>query len=552
MSSHNANSFLLDAAAERPLLQPQQAAPEDYYQNNFIEIFEYVLDNYEGIIASELSNALDYFLTASSDAQRLFARLLTRKGPHFFEHKLTYKEVTSKTTALAELAHHNLIRRGAPLPGDWLLEHLTKNDLSSLFPTIANGEKNRELFKSELVRAILGGYSDRQIHHTVAATWRWCSIECPKHWQLVQLLYFGNTGQDWSAHILRDLGHVRYENVELSKSRFPDANALDSYLHERELRSRLYRLDEYPQLLPGLINAYARMPTEPLTLKLRRRSLLKLGKWCEQQKAWPAALQSYEGAQIPPSRERRVRIHHKQHEYAVSQELLKQIAKEPLSATELIFSQRFGQRGKGFQPPTTTWAIDHVPASVEKHVLKNLIQDGGWGVHSENALSKTLTGLIYWEAVFAPIPGAFTNPFQVAPHDLMDHEFASSRHAILQRIEQHLEDDDELKRHMTKIAEIKYGIANPLVSWGLLQAIPLADWLEALPATRLRALSRFLIRNLRDYRKGFPDLFVCYANGSAEFVEVKGPTDQLQPQQRAWFQIFDDLDISARIVKLKL
>ena len=105
---------------------------------------------------------------------------------------------------------------------------------------------------------------------------------------------------------------------------------------------------------------------------------------------------------------------------------------------------------------------------------------------------------------------------------------------------------------MTKIAEIKYGIDNPLVSWGLLQAIPLADWLEALPATWLRALSRFLIRNLRDYRKGFPDLFVCYANGSAEFVEVKGPTDQLQPQQRAWFQIFDDLDISARIVKLKL
>ena len=73
-----------------------------------------------------------------------------------------------------------------------------------------------------------------------------------------------------------------------------------------------------------------------------------------------------------------------------------------------------------------------------------------------------------------------------------------------------------------------------------------------MPLKWIRQLSHFLIRNLGDYRRGFPDLFIAHADGSAEFVEVKGPTDQLQPQQRAWFQTFAALNIDARVIKLKL
>ena len=104
---------------------------------------------------------------------------------------------------------------------------------------------------------------------------------------------------------------------------------------------------------------------------------------------------------------------------------------------------------------------------------------------------------------------------------------------------------------MTDTADLKWGTANPLVSWGLLQSVPLIHWLEVVPLTWVRQLSAFLIRNLGDYLKGFPDLFLCYKDGKAEFVEVKGPTDQLQPQQRAWFAILRDMGIDARIVKLK-
>jgi hypothetical protein len=134
---------------------------------------------------------------------------------------------------------------------------------------------------------------------------------------------------------------------------------------------------------------------------------------------------------------------------------------------------------------------------------------------------------------------------------LLAHEFASARIEELAIIEARVADDRTLVERMTDTANLKWGTANPLVSWGLLQSVPLHHWLEVVPLTWVRQLSAFLIRNLGDYRKGFPDLFLCYEDGRAEFVEVKGPTDQLQPQQRAWFAILRDMGIDARIVKLK-
>ena len=102
------------------------------------------------------------------------------------------------------------------------------------------------------------------------------------------------------------------------------------------------------------------------------------------------ALSLYRQAEIAPARERRVRILDKRGDTEAAQQLLAQIAQAPLSATEQIFGERFGQRGAGYQPPTTVWSIDHdcnfETPTVENFVLHTLLQhQGGWGMHSENA-----------------------------------------------------------------------------------------------------------------------------------------------------------------------
>ena len=189
---------------------------------------------------------------------------------------------------------------------------------------------------------------------------------------------------------------------------------------------------------------------------------------------------------------------------------------------------------------------------MEQFVLEQLLSEGGWGAHTENALPKLLAGLIYWPVIFALVPGAFTNPLQTAPHGLYDPEFTRQRQTILIDLERQLDDDEALRAHMQDVAKAKAGIANPLVSWGLLEAIPLEQWLSALPTDWIRKLSAFLIRNLSDYRRGFPDLFVCYPSGAVELVEVKGPGDQLQLQQRAWLSTLKDMDIAARVIRVRL
>ena len=535
-----------------PVLVPQQPAPDDYYQNTFTEIVSFVLTHYGSVVQSSVLKTLKRFLLVEDQDKRLLARLLTRKGPVFFENDLSYREVKDSKETLLRLEAKGLICRRPRVPADLLLAGLAKPKLLAYFANTFTGlSKAKGHRKEVLIHHLLGHRDDSSIRDTLWDQEPWCAIAQVEHWQLTQMLYFGRSGQDWSAYVRRDLGQVRYEQVTLSQNRFATTDDLETYMDERRLSQLVHRLDDYPQLLPDLAEALVKPVADPMSQRLRKRSLLRLGKWCERRGEWQAALKAYDSAGLPPSRERRVRILHKLRRREESEALREQMAAYPLSATESVFAQRFNRRGQGFIPQITVWDLKEPQASVERYVLETLVLQGGWGVHSENSLIKTLTGLIYWEAVFSPQPGAFTNPFQVAPHDLHEPDFVSLRAREIADIESRICSDVGLATHLHRISQAKQGIANPLVSWGLLQSIGLEQWLQALPGDWIRALSYFLIRNLKDYRKGFPDLFVSHPDGAAEFIEVKGPGDQLQPQQRAWFETFDRLDISARVIRLR-
>ncbi len=73
--------------------------------------------------------------------------------------------------------------------------------------------------------------------------------------------------------------------------------------------------------------------------------------------------------------------------------------------------------------------------------------------------------------------------------------------------------------------------------------------LTAVPATDLHRLARYVLQNLSRARVGFPDLLILGEPGDYEFVEVKGPTDQLQPAQRIWFKTLARLAMPARVLK---
>ena len=72
----------------------------------------------------------------------------------------------------------------------------------------------------------------------------------------------------------------------------------------------------------------------------------------------------------------------------------------------LDFAERFGKRGGGVKPPTTTHHLQSsVPANIELFAMQQLAEQGADAWHVENAFPRTLTALAFWDVLFAPVPG---------------------------------------------------------------------------------------------------------------------------------------------------
>lgn len=537
------------------MLTPDRPPPEDYYQNNCRTLFEFVLEHYAQLLNEQQLQQLRGYAALADDAQRLFARLLTRKGPLLRIDSLRYAEVGDLDQALNELCGAKLIALNPDVPADQLLSMLRKAEVA----TLGGSSLPASARKDALVSEQLSRCSDAQIVGRVRKRVGWLRIAEPQTWRLVRLLYFGDSEQDWSAFVLRDLGTVRYETLPLHAKRFTSREQLATDLYYRKLSAMSRRLAEYPRLAPDLTTLLQKRLQEDsqdiedrFNESRRARSLLRIGRWYEREGRADAAVQTYSGLTVHPARERIVRVLHRHGHEQAAQQWLQNIQRSPFSEEEAQFAERFGKRQAGYQPPVTRIDIDVAQPDIEQQALALLLTPGAWGAHVENSLVRTLTGLVYWPVIFAEVAGAFTNPFQFGPNDLYHDDFLEPRQRVLADLEQTLADDTFFIRHLRETATAKEGVANSLVNWQLFTHFQLEDILAAMPLDHIRRLTGFLIRNLHSRRAGLPDLFVVYGPGHYEFVEVKGPGDQLQPGQRIWFKHLQRLEIPARVLKLRL
>lgn len=535
------------------MLTPFRPPPEDYYQNNCATLLRFVLQTYGNLLAPTETETIEGFLGASNDAQRLMARLLTRKGPLFRPDTLNYDEIEDPGGALVELSARGLIEENPTVAADELLSRLTKSELISFVPMAANKHS-----KSQLLQLALSGRTDAQVCRLVYQTFR---VVCLCHeyvWQLLLFLYFGERRQDWSAFVLRDLGQTRYEDLVLTPQ-FESRAALTRALKYLWLSDLSRRVAESEKLTGDLLSALEPVPDGRWLARRRNRAILRIGRYHERQADYEKALHSFSLVDGHPARERRVRILTKLGRNEAAERLIKEVLHEPSNEEEAQFVQRFGKRGAGYQPPIKKYVIGQwlnagdTQVSIEQQAGEILVRSGyaHWVVHAENTLVRTLTGLLYWPIIFAPVQGVFTNPFQAAPNDLYEDDFFAARRQSVFEHELKLEGDAGVVEMLTKTASEKFGIANDLVSWRLLARVSLHVLLEYMPAADIRRVAKFMIRNLSQRRSGLPDLFAARRDGSYELIEVKGPGDQLQPGQRVWLRHLNQLGIPASVMRLQ-
>jgi hypothetical protein len=364
----------------------------------------------------------------------------------------------------------------------------------------------------------------------------------------LRLLFFGNFEQDWSQFVLADLGIFKYEKVpcDTATRAFHTREHIDTF-HALYLCRQ--QLEEPSDDIEGLLRMLPPSVADNEWLEDRRRKLqFRIAQRCERQGDFVRALQIYRECGYAGARVRIVRLLERLERIADALQLAARIREQPADEAE---AQQVGrmwprlQRKAGLIPqrsraphgwPTFKLVLPLAarPACLEQATAQALSQPEAPVHYVENGLLNSLFGLLCWEAIFAPVAGAFFHEFQAAPADLHAAAFHSRRLGHFAQCFQQFDGDDyrhTIRRHF----EQKTGIQSPFVFWGMLSQVLLSRALDCLPAEHLKVCLGRILANIRTNASGLPDLVQFWpAERRYRLIEVKGPGDRLQDNQIRW------------------
>ncbi len=552
----------------------QVELPADYYLTNFRALVDFVMEHYQPLLSARERHFYSVFTAQDINSQRLYVRLLSRKGvlssagPLFRLSKLNYPEIQNLTAAANTLVDVGLLQHNPELPLAELLPLFTKTELLQQAP-----QSLPKTLKRPLLEQVLLQLNADNLQHSLAEKLRESdtvlAVNDANHFDTFKLCFFGNLRQDLTEYVLRDLGLYRFENYPLDRQNLPF-----------QTRAQLEQHLSYYQCLEQLENALAGGEQEILALArqlppgwqgdaaLQRRLervRLTLARQLERLEALESADLLYRQCTQPPARERRARIAIRRGNIDAGLDLCREILQAPRTEAETVFAEGFGYRTakkakrlQDWKPPlkyvspTETVILPYTANRVELLAAAHLEQDpaGGQCFYVENTLLNGTLGLYIWDILFAPLAGAFFNPFQSAPSDFRSADFYRLRRTAFEQRLAEL-DSDRLRQRVLHHYRLKQGIANPLVAWPALPEPLLELALERIPAAHWRAMFQRLLEDIQHHRNGLPDLIWFPAAGGYELVEVKGPGDRLQENQQRWLAFFARHQIPHRVLHIE-
>jgi hypothetical protein len=533
-----------------PLLHPNVPPPPHYYADNVVRLLAAVERQYSDILLERERTFITQIFALSVDAQRLFARLLTRKGPLIRIDSLRYREVGDVSAAIAELEARRLVQRNPCVPADQLLTLLTRAELESTFPAVPAVRKGLQ------VDVIAARYPEWCTRARIAPHFPVCTLVDRERLGVMQLLFFGDARTDLTTFVLEDLGMLRFEAYPLdpAQRQFRDRADLDDYvglLAQREQLRALAKVWHHKRAM-ALACALSQERSRRLLERVRSGLINQLGRCAERAGDCEVALNAYAFSSRPPSRERRVRLLTRLGDHVGAVSLLDAIDTAPHNAGERFFAHQF--RAKRTRRPKVTEELLRLPqppdTTVENAALAALTARGGCGRHLENLLPRGLLGLAFWDIIFAPVEAAFVNPYQDAPLDLYWTDFRPRRADLIAARLNALREPGAVGRTVCAVVNAKRGVGNALVAWHALDAAILHAAVECVPSGDWAGVFDYMLDDLEQTRTGFPDLALFFGPGRYVLVEVKGPGDQIRREQRLWFEFFARAGIPARVLRV--
>ncbi|AOS97719.1 VRR-NUC domain protein [Microbulbifer aggregans] len=549
----------------------------DYYLTNFRALVDFVVARYERLLSADERQFYRAFRAMDINSQRLYVRLLSRKGVPssagalFRLGKLSYVEIDDLTGAADRLVSAGLLLRDPALPLAEILPLYSKAELLASSPTTLPKTLKRQALEQALLER---GGDEVDSLGVLLADDAVLAVQGADHFDTFKLCFFGNLRQDLTDYVLRDLGLYRFESYPLDRQHLPfqSRTQVEQHLCYYACLEQLdTAMEEGAEAIVALAEQLPAHSEGDATLHRRLDRLrLTLARQLERLEAFEAADQLYRQCSRPPARERRARIAAQCGEVDVALSLCQEILATPHNEAEQIFAESFGYRTAKrakrlagwdqparYQPPTETVTLPPEPDRVER--LAALYLQGGLPpaevesdqcFYVENCLFNGVLGLYVWDILFSATPGAFFNPFQAAPSDFRTPDFYPMRREAFEVRLAELDNDNLARRVWSNYRE-KWGIANPLVAWEALSESLLELALARIPPEHWQLLFRRLLNDIEHHRNGLPDLILFPAEGSYELVEVKGPGDRLQQNQRRWLTFFARHQIPHRVLHVE-
>jgi tetratricopeptide (TPR) repeat protein len=187
--------------------------------------------------------------------------------------------------------------------------------------------------------------------------------------------------------------------------------------------------------------------------------------------------------------------------------------------------------------------------TIEQVALNDYVSRGFRGIWAENNYWWEIMALLFWDVIFAKLPGVYTTQFgefpsrlQDMPLDFFQPEFYSRRKQL---IEKRMHEFGATKLFglvkNTPEAELRSAYnrffgkpCRAIEDWQHFSLDELVISTQVLQKDQLLLILKRLLENFNDNRKGLPDLFLVDANGKALFVEVKGEREKVADHQVKW------------------
>ncbi len=573
--------------------------PPDYYLQHFAEFLLRIEAQYAGLLGPAQWQFIAGYRALSPDAQRLWLRMLSRKGSVFALADLQYNEITDQPAAAALLLESGFAARPAQQDdlANWLLK-ANKQQLSELLQVGLQQGLLQQLPKKSADKATLQqAVTDTDLLQPqwLAQSGDWLALRQTEPLQYLLFLFFGRIETDLSAFTLRDLGVMATGGLRAASqqsaadgqaagsgeplylARFLDvATAQAAYAYARlkaQLREALPRKNSVltlAQLQQWQQDAVLwPEPLDERTVLTREKLCEALGRQAERLHSPELAIDWYLAGGGYPASERLMRLYHKLGRRAELDALLAQMQAEPCCDEEYYLALDFSRRVlKQSRLTDTTHLLQQAAVLTLDELWANAPEQGALhyyrklgyqAEHLENNLWLALFGLLLWPQLFEAADSSIHNEFERRPRDLTTPAFYQ-RHGVAIETQLALLDDKATAcRYLLAQSTRHYGKQNAIFSWYPELTRPLLALVQSAPAGALAAVLRKMALDFRRHSSGYPDLMLWRDSGSdsgsqaqaLQFIEIKAPGDSVRRNQLSRLHSLRELGFDVRLERVK-